>query len=243
VLKSFDGSDAVSLPNAAAWSTKAYYCRQITPNLTKQGTYYVASAHKIIDDHNCQTALECQVCQEIFQEALSHSLVESWAYANGYSKNGLYTAECKNDGCSFRESTELDALFVNKGYTVDSVNGTGFAYAVSVNKEAIDLYNEKTGADVKYGFIVGKASGTSGDIIGADGKEKLESAIVTDFTDLAYNDYKIYTLKLTDIKTPEQMATEIYACAYVIDGARISYLGKDETDLAISVSLNTLKND
>ena len=244
VLKAFDGSTEITVPDCElGWAIKSNYCVTQDVDVTKGATYYKAVLHTYTDDYDCTTALICQKCALIIDEAMEHTLIEQYIYKNGYSASGEYGSYCQNSGCDHKIVGTLDPLFVNKGYTVDKVNGTGFAYSVYVNDEAIKYYAEKTGVKITYGFIVGLANGSDGDIMGKNGEAKLENAIVTDFTDLSSKGYEIFTLKLTDIVAPEQKAKEIFACAYVASNDGVSYLAKEETLIAKSVTLEALLND
>ena len=52
--------------------------------------------------------------------------------------------------------------------------------------------------------------------------------------------YTVYQLKMTGIKDT-QKDLSVYACAYVIDGTAVSYIGEETTDSAVAISYNQIK--
>ena len=237
VLKAVDSSTEITVPSdVSKWTTKMNYCVGVTPDIAKQGTYYVAVDHKTEDDHNCQTALICKTCEVVIIEALEHIIDEIYEYQNGYLEKGIHKIGCTREGCEYGSTETLSPLFVNKGYT-RSNDGSSFAYGISIDKDAIMLYEDATGITINYGIIVGQPNGDNGNIVDMDGKSLLDKSVIASFVDVKYN---IYNVKLTDISTEEQRNMDIYCCAYVVDGTKVRYIGKSETGSAVAINLNKI---
>ena len=131
-------------------------------------------------------------------------------------------------------------LFLDLGYS-KAGDGSAFTYDIKLNKANIEVYENKTGKTLNYGFIVGSyTEGDSGDIIGTDGEAKVAKSVVTDFTDIKFNQLDKYSLKMTGIKE-SQYEMLIYCNAYINDGTAVSYLGaQNEENKALAISYTTL---
>ena len=134
-------------------------------------------------------------------------------------KDGLYTSKyCSYTGCARCNSTiekeEADALFTNKGYSTNTIDGVGITYTIVFNPTAIAKYEELAKTTFEYGLIAATTNIVDdGVLFDQTGKAVDENSIVTGFRG---TDYTIYNLKITSI--PEQaQETGIYACAYIID--------------------------
>ena len=139
---------------------------------------------------------------------------------------------------------EYDPILVIKGYTVEEgTNGSSMAYGFTIDKDSIAKYQKETGITLSYGLIVGSTEGnTDGKIIDKDGNSLLKSTITAELSSEKLEQFTIYNIKLTEIKTDNQKALPIFLCAYVIAGEKIAYLGKDEADFATAISYNEIKN-
>ena len=134
-------------------------------------------------------------------------------------KDELYTSKyCSYTGCARCNSTiekeEADALFTNKGYSTNTIDGVGITYTIVFNPTAIEKYEELAKTTFEYGLIAATTNVVSdGVLFDATGTAVDKNAIVTGF---AGTDYTIYNLKITSIPA-EAQETGIYACAYIID--------------------------
>jgi hypothetical protein len=199
--------------------------------------------HKYTVDNDCTTAHNCTVCKKLMIEALEHAMKVVIEYKNGYLVAGTCTNLCTNEGCEHSEEpTVAEALFVNKGYTKEEgANGSSLAYGISINKEAIDAYENASGETVIYGFVVGAVpTEPTGDLVNENGEILLSSAVLVDFTEIDYSKYSIYNVKLTTIKTDAQKSLSIYFNAYAIVNKNVRYFGEEETEKAVAISYNTL---
>lgn len=160
-----------------------------------------------------------------------------------YTSRYISICDCTN-GCGKEIVTEIcGPLFLNKGYSRGEINGDYYIdFGIALYKESIDAYIAATGNEFSYGFIVGdpKNDTLDGKIFDENGALLLNSAITTDFSIL---DFSVYSLKLKGIKTEAQMDKDIYACAYVIDGNEISYIGNAITKTAVAVDYISLPSN
>ena len=200
--------------------------------------------HKYTVDNDCTTEHACEVCEKIIVEALEHVLKDIIKYENGYMAAGTCTNRCTNEGCEHSvSSTEVAALFVNKGYTKDETeNGSSLAYGISINKAAIEAYEKASGEVVTYGFIIGAVPDTpTGNLVSANGEILLAGAVSVNLTEIDYSKYSIYNVKLTSITTDNQKALDIYFNAYAIVEGKVRYFGEEETETAVAISYNSIK--
>lgn len=134
----------VTVPGGYIFASTFGGCGAVEPDISKQGTYYVAALHTFSeDDFNCETEDRCAVCDYVAQ-AMSHSFTESVDFKNGYDKNGIYVKDCTNPLCTAAdEEIELGAVISSLGYSY-SERETGFfsvAQGFALDNESIDLLN------------------------------------------------------------------------------------------------------
>ncbi|MBQ4108808.1 MAG: hypothetical protein IJC80_05350, partial [Clostridia bacterium] len=129
------------------------------------------------------------------------------------------------------------ALFTNKGYSKEN-GGSFFTYGFVADKDEIAKYEQATGEKVSYGIIAAKKSlSADGALIDANGNA-IEGAIAADFTAM---DYTIYNVKITGIGE-ENKASEIYCCAYIVDGGVASYIGDSVSSTSVLISYNQIQS-
>lgn len=152
------------------------------------------------------------------------------------------------DKCGYVDKTagidEYDPILVIKGYSVEEgANSSCMVYGFTIDKVSLAKYQKETGITLSYGLIVGSTEGnTDGKIIDKDGNSLLKSTITAELSSEKLEQFTIYNIKLTEIKTDSQKALPIFLCAYVIAGEKIAYLGKEEADFATAISYNEIKN-
>ena len=148
--------------------------------LTKlEGTIHIANPDKtVVTPETCtDNRKEYTYC---FCEALMgeteientaghvHSVFVDLVYED-FSANGYYIYKCVR--CDDTNEEDAPALFACSGYSASTFGTNGLAIGYSVNKEAINAYEEATGKTVKYGafaFANGKIG--NNDIFDASGK-------------------------------------------------------------------------
>ncbi len=180
--------------------------------------------HTYTDDFNCETALDCEVCKKTLDEALSHNIVVSVAYENGYASVGSKVSACENEGCKHGVTEELRALFTCLGFSSADYGKCGIIIGFSVDIEAVSQYNEITGKTVKYGlFAVSQENIGENDIINQDGS--VANGVIK--AEIKRLDFTIFELKITGF-TDEQKDAKLALGAYVEviggDSTEYSYL-------------------
>ena len=186
--------------------------------------------HTYVDDFNCETALNCEVCLKTLKEALIHDIKTTILYEKGYAREGLKTVACQNEGCSHSEGEEkTNALFTCLGYSFDENGNGGISVGYNINKAAILEYEELTGTEVSYGLFAGTKAGLgTDDVIGENG-EAIDGAIAADFENSAYS---FMYIKMYGFENDTQKNTLFAIGAYVEvvnkDGKTYSYLQADE---------------
>ena len=161
------------------------------------------------------------------------------AYVSSY----VNAAPCTHCPKNSVVSTICGPLFVNLGYSVAEFDGTAFTYGISLNKENIAIYQEKTGVTLNYGFIIGLAGteAVSGEIVSASGESLLTTSIITNFAEIIYSKLNVYTIKMAEINSDAQKALPIYCNAYVTNGTKVSYIGEvDKNGKAVAITLEGL---
>lgn len=176
-------------------------------------------------------------CQAFYDGEHTESGTPTYKY-NGeeYLSNYVAISACSICGKSDSETVVCGPLFINKGYAKEE-NGSLFTYGIVVDKDEIAKYVAHTGNAFNYGMIV-----AAGDLVN-DGALFDESAKAIDGTiiiDVTTTKYTVYQLKMTGIKDT-QKDLSVYACAYVIDGTAVSYIGEETTDSAVAISYNQIK--
>lgn len=153
-----------------------------------------------------------------------------------YLSNYVAISSCSICGKSDSEKLVCGPLFINKGYAKEE-NGSLFTYGIVIDKVEIAKYVAHTGKVFNYGMVV-----AAGDLVD-DGALFDKSAKAIDGTiiiDVTTTKYTVYQLKMTGIKDT-QKDLNVYACAYVIDGTAVNYIGEETTDSAVTVSYNQIK--
>ena len=176
-------------------------------------------------------------CQAFYDGKHTESGTPTYKY-NGeeYLSNYVAISACSVCGITDSETVVCGPLFINKGYAKEE-NGSLFTYGIVVDKDEIAKYVAHTGKAFNYGVIV-----AAGDLVN-DGALFDESAKAIDGTiiiDVTTTKYTVYQLKMTGIKDT-QKDLSVYACAYVIDGTAVSYIGEETTDSAVAISYNQIK--
>ena len=176
-------------------------------------------------------------CQAFYDGEHTESGTPTYKYSGEeYLSNYVAISACSVCGITDSETVVCGPLFINKGYAKEE-NGSLFTYGIVVDKDEIAKYVAHTGKAFNYGMIA-----AAGDLVN-DGALFDESAKAIDGTiiiDVTTTKYTVYQLKMTGIKDT-QKDLSVYACAYVIDGTAVSYIGEETTDSAVAISYNQIK--
>ena len=208
----------------------------------EKATIKATGDHKYTEDNDCTTAHICTVCEKTIVEAITHVLAETIEYKDGYGAIGVHKTYCTNDGCEHNVTENVDALFTNKGYSTNTIDGVGITYTIVFNPTAIKNYEELAKTTFEYGLIAATTNIVDdGVLFDQTGKAVDENSIVTGFRG---TDYTIYNLKITSIPK-EAQETGIYACAYIIDtnsaGVKtINYVGNAVATKAEAVTYQAI---
>ena len=194
--------------------------------------------HKYTDDKDCTTASVCDNCHQTVVEALEHIIGTVYAYANGYSNEGLKTVGCTREGCDHGEKTVLDALIVSLGYSKEE-NGVGITHSVKVYRDAINEYQAYINKETKilYGIIAAIDDG-NGTPVTSDGN--VAEGYKAVMTENSNTEYTILTVKLCGITDTTQ---KLNLGAYIIIDGNVNYvygLAKQTGARAESVSYSDL---
>jgi hypothetical protein len=177
--------------------------------------------HTYVDDFNCETALNCEVCLKTLKEALAHDIKTTVLYEKGYTAEGLKTVACQNEGCSHSEGEEkTNALFTCLGYSAPEDGRGGITIGFKVNNVAIKDYVEITGKTLKYGVFAASLEKLQDDYIFENGVAN-ENAICAE---IKATEFSAFDLKITGF-TEEQKDTKLAIGAYVAvtDGEKIDF--------------------
>ena len=181
--------------------------------------------HTYEDDFNCETALACDVCLKTLKEALAHDIKTTILYEKGYTREGLKTVACQNEGCNHSNGAEkTEALFTCLGYSAPEDGRGGIAVGYTINNEAIREYEKATGKALKYGvFAVLKDKLGTDDLFNAKG-EVANGAISAE---ISGNNYAAVELKITgftDDYKDTKLAMGVYVAVTDGETAEYSYL-------------------
>ena len=229
IVKAYDGSTEVTIPESQlGWTTKPNYCSTIMPVIDKQGTYYIAISHSVVDDYNCETSLDCQICAQTFEEAKEHILNEKWEYKNGYLNNGYCSSACTNEGCSFELNEELNPLFTCLGYSAPENGKGGIAIGFTLNNEAIKEYTKATGKTLKYGvFAVSQDRLGVNDVFSEDGTVA-EGVINAEITNYEFVAFELKIVGFTDERKDTKLAMGAYVAVTEGEETEYSYMQAGE---------------
>lgn len=167
----------------------------------------------------------CYVCEKETSVELAplgeHDFVSNAEYANGYGRAGNATISCSR--CDYSDTARIQPLFYSYGYSVREFGEVCISYKVEVNLESLETYNEYAKVPLSYGIVAAATPNfETSPLVINDGKvEKANSKVaVKDFTD---TDYVCFEYTITNIPK-SAYDTETVLCAYVFDGAKISYI-------------------
>ena len=97
--------------------------------------------HEFEDVDSCLEERTCRRtnCEYVLvSEYSEHKMAETLTFANGITAEGLYYAECQNDGCSVKTETTVKPVFVAKGYSTNpDKNAINGGYTVDLTSLAL----------------------------------------------------------------------------------------------------------
>ncbi|MBE6664139.1 MAG: hypothetical protein E7602_06540 [Ruminococcaceae bacterium] len=183
---------------------------------------YVYETHKPKQDISLTMVYNYNAC-DAFYNSVHENGAPTYDFAGqDYTSDFCENVACVN--CGNSTTTKLiDPIFTTRGY---SKSDDAFMFDMIVNADALAEYNARyPEAQISYGLVV-SANNTINKLIGADG-EVLDSTVLK--VNLANADYKNIQVRLNNIKTDVAKAISVHACAYVIAGDKVSYIGQEST--------------
>lgn len=181
-------------------------------------------------------------CEAFYGGVHNWGDVENSFVGEAYVTDFISAATCSNCNLNDTVSTICGPLFVNLGYS-KADDGSAFTYGITLNEANIKAYEAATGKTLTYGFIVGKAGteAVSGEIVSVIGESLIANSIITNFTQIQYEELNVYRIKMTKIETEAQKALPIYCNMYITDGEKVFYLGSvDSASKPTAITLNNL---
>ena len=178
--------------------------------------------HTYVDDFNCETALNCEVCLKTLKEALAHDIKTTVLYEKGYTAEGLKTVACQNEGCSHSEGEEkTDALFTCLGYSASENGRGGIAIGYIANSGAIAEYTKTTGKALKYGvFAVTHEKLGDRDIFSKNGTVA-DGVVNAEIKNYEFVAFELKIVGFTDALKDIKLALGAYVA--ITDGEAIEY--------------------
>ena len=120
------------------------------------------------------------------------------------------------------KSTVCEAIYLYKGFSTD---GEGLFYDIKVNTEAMQIYTETTGKELKYGIVISQLA-NGGNLVDADENGFNSNVLLIKLTGTEYSSLQVKIFNIADsLKT-----MQIHCCAYIIDDSGVNYLYDVEND-------------
>ena len=190
--------------------------------------------HDYQDTGLCIDGLDCKNCEKVIAGTTSHNEVKTLTYENGYTKNGLYSVKCTNEGCKLCVETDCDPIFMaleNNGYSVNAY-GTGIAFGgFVVNTEALKFYNDFNENDITFGIFVANPK-YLGDTFMTNGEVNATSGFLkVDMTSDEYTNIKIMLDGFTGSAQNLELVISLYAYTDVND---VQFIQSEHTACANS---------
>ena len=185
--------------------------------------------HTYTDDFNCETALDCEVCKLTLAEALAHDIKIVAIYKDGYDAKGVKTSSCQNDGCQYNSGEEgLEALFTCLGYSAAENGDGGIAVGYTVNKTAINTYEEIANVSLNFGvFAISQEKLGTGDVFDENGS-LAANAISFDVTGYEYSAFVLKIVGFTDAQKDVKLAMGAYVAVNDGETTEYSYMQDDK---------------
>ena len=209
------------------------YAEYVTnPSNYVEGRYIISGAnicdvyygeHEIDQETANPCAGVCNICKAT---VVNHTEIENLSVSVEYEdflKMGTKIITCCNEGCVFKATEKINALFECLGYSASENGYGGIAVGYIVDSLAIAEYTKISGNTLDYGvFAVLKSTIGNSELFDENGIAV--SGVVC--TEISRRDFKAFELKVTGF-TPEQYDIELAIGAYVVaygESAEYSYL-------------------
>ncbi len=177
------------------------------------------------DDFDCTTPNTCANCDKVLQEAqANHNTKSSCVYEKGFMNVGKLIISCQNEGCAYKEESDMEELFTCLGYSSPDDGRSGLAIGFIVNSEAIQAYEEVTEKTIRYGvFAVSKDNIENKELFDANGK-KANGVISTEITDYNFNSFEVRIVEFAENQKDLKLAMGAYIALEGQSGTEYAYL-------------------
>ena len=165
----------------------------------------------------------CNVCS---CNVVSHKAGEITAMRIDYvdfSKAGVKTTYCCNEGCTYKAEEEVDAIFESLGYSVPENGKASITVGFLVNKVALEDFTD-TGREFSYGvFAVLKDKLGDKDIFDENG-EKAEGVLSAEIKNRSFDAFEIKVTGFADTQRDLKLAIGAYVVVTSGDTVEYSYV-------------------
>ena len=228
-----------------AVSIVSYNDYKANPSNYTEGRYVISGAnicetlynneHDLEEVDSClkERACERTNCDYVLAPEYSeHKMAETLTFANGITAEGLYYAECQNDGCTVKTEETVKPIFTAKGYSTNAdrnaING-----GYTVNKETLELYKKINGS-LTYGIVIANAEKFDGkSFFNESNKVNTTKALQVEIN----NEYSNFNCSI-EFGTITNNSLKLIICAYVIEGDNVTFIQADSGE-AVDSSLVT----
>ena len=231
-----------------AVSIVSYNDYKANPSNYTEGRYVISGAniceilynneHDLEEVDSClkERACERTNCDYVLAPEYSeHKMAEALTFANGITAEGIYYAECQNDGCAVKTEETVKPVFTAKGYsTNDDKNAINGGY--EVNLTSLTLYERLIGT-LEYGIVIANAS-SFGEKTFLDENNKVNSdkALQVEM-DKQYSSFDCSI----NFGTNTGIDLDLIITAYVIEGDTVTYI-QSSTGNDVEIGDTTFKS-
>ena len=176
---------------------------------------------KHLEDNN-PCVINCDRCNAngVAEENPIHNIGTTITYVS-FDTAGIKKIGCTNAGCSYGTTEEASALFTCLGYSASENGDGGIAVGYTVNKTAINTYEEIANVSLNYGvFAISQEKLGTGDVFDENGAVAA-NAISFDVTDYEYSAFVLKIVGFTDAQKDVKLAIGAYVA--VNDGEKTTY--------------------
>lgn len=184
----------------------------------------------------------CSVCE---CNVVSHDATQNTSVRIDYSdfsKAGVKTVYCNNEGCTYAVKTEVSAVFDSLGYSVPESGDMAITLGFLVNKQALADYTS-TGKEITYGvFAVLKDKLGENDIFDESG-EAAQGVLGAEIKNRSFDAFEIKVTGFTEEQKDLKIAMGAYVAIANGDKVEYSYIQSGEPlegDKYYFVSINSM---
>ncbi|MBQ8737959.1 MAG: leucine-rich repeat protein [Clostridia bacterium] len=220
-----------------AVSIVSYNDYKANPSNYTEGRYVIYGANicEILynNEHDLEEVDSClkeRACERtncdyvLVPEYSEHKMAEALTFVNGITAEGIYYAECQNDGCAVKTEETVKPVFTAKGYSTNTdknaING-----GYEVNLTSLALY-ERLISTLKYGIVIANASSFGEKtFLDQDNKVNSDKALQVEME----KQYSSFDCSI-NFGTNTTMDLDLVICAYVIEGDTVTYIQSSTGD-------------